>query len=106
MQFVLLTTLWWLGEHEEPPTQTRLAEQAATDPMMTSQVLRRLEARGLLERRVDAGDARVRRLALTPAGQRLVASSLTAVEAADRAHFAALGVRRAAFTEDLGRLQD
>ena len=51
VQFVLLASLWWLEEHDEPPTQARLARQGGTDAMMTSQVLRRLEARGLLERR-------------------------------------------------------
>ena len=46
VQFVLLTSLWWLGDHEDrPPTQARLAQHAGTDPMMTSQVTRKLETR-------------------------------------------------------------
>ena len=87
MQFVLLASLWWLEEHDEPPTQARLAEHAGTDAMMTSQVLRRLEARGLLDRRPDPGDARARRLALTAAGSGLTARALADVEAADEAYF-------------------
>ena len=106
MQFVLLTTLWWLADHEEPPTQTRLAEQAATDAMMTSQVLRRLEARGLLERQPDPRDARTRRLVLTPSGLALVAGALAAVEQADREHFERLGTRLPAFIGDLATLAD
>jgi DNA-binding MarR family transcriptional regulator len=59
MQFVLLASLWWLADHEDrPPTQARLAQQAGTDPMMTSQVIRKLEARGLLERALDPTDSR------------------------------------------------
>ena len=53
VQFVLLTSLWWLADHEDrPPTQARLAQHAGTDPMMTSQVTRKLEARALLNERL------------------------------------------------------
>jgi DNA-binding MarR family transcriptional regulator len=103
---VLLTTLWWLGEHEQAPTQARLAERAATDTMMTSQVLRRLEARGLLERRSDPADARTRRLVLSADGRALVARALEAVEQADREHFAPLGARLPGFVSDLARLAE
>jgi DNA-binding MarR family transcriptional regulator len=104
VQFVLLTTLWWLTEHEASPTQARLAERAATDTMMTSQVLRRLEGRGFLERQVDSKDARARRLVLTPAGRELLAPALAAVERADLAFFGTLGARQPAFTSDLATL--
>jgi DNA-binding MarR family transcriptional regulator len=98
---VLLASLWWLEDHEEPPTQTRLAGHAGTDPMMTSQVTRRLEARGLLERAPDPADGRARRLRLTAAGSSLVSRALTDVEAADEEFFAALGRRRGAFLDAL-----
>src|SRR3954447_5865618 len=49
VQFVLLASLTWL-EGDGPITQRRLAEHAASDPMMTSQVLRLLERRGLVSR--------------------------------------------------------
>src|SRR4051794_28966456 len=68
-QFVLLTVVWWAGEHDElAPTQRELAALARTDPMMTSQVLRTLEAKGLVERASDAGDRRARRGAGPPPG--------------------------------------
>jgi DNA-binding MarR family transcriptional regulator len=104
VQFVLLASLWWLEEHGRPPTQARLAEHAGTDAMMTSQVLRRLEARGLLDRRPDPGDSRARRLRLTPAGSALTARALADVEAADEDHFAGLGDGRAAFLAALSSL--
>ena len=106
VQFVLLATLWWRADHEGPPTQTRLAELAATDAMMTSQVLRRLEARGLLERQADPADARTRRLVLTTSGRALVADALGAVEAADEECFGVLGPRLPAFVAALSRLAD
>jgi DNA-binding MarR family transcriptional regulator len=103
VQFVLLTSLWWLADHDDrPPTQTRLAQQAGTDPMMTSQVTRKLAARGLLERALDPRDSRARRLHLTAAGRALVARALVDVEAADEEYFASLGRQRAAFVKALG----
>jgi DNA-binding MarR family transcriptional regulator len=104
VQFVLLASLWWITAHGEPPTQARLAEHAGTDAMMTSQVLRKLEARELLERRPDPRDSRARRLALTAEGSELTARALADVEAADEAYFAPLGGRRAAFLEALSAL--
>jgi DNA-binding MarR family transcriptional regulator len=106
VQFVLLTSLWWLADHEDrPPTQARLAQHARTDPMMTSQVTRKLEARGLLERALDPADSRARRLHLTAAGRAVVAQALKDVEAADEDYFAALGRQRDAFVRALGMLE-
>ena len=48
VQFVLLASLTWLSA-DGPVTQRQLAEHAATDPMMTSQVLRVLEGLGLVD---------------------------------------------------------
>jgi DNA-binding MarR family transcriptional regulator len=105
VQFVLLASLWWLEDHEpEPPSQTRLAEQAGTDPMMTSQVLRKLESRGLLERTAHPGDSRARRLHLTSAGRKLIARALADVESADSDYFALLGRRHDAFLDALAAL--
>ena len=95
VQFVLLASAWWLTRVAgEEPTQRRLAEHAATDPMMTSQVLRVLEARGLVTRAPDAEDARALRLAVTEAGARLALEALRVVEAADAEFFAAAGDRQ------------
>jgi DNA-binding MarR family transcriptional regulator len=105
VQFVLLASLWWLEEHDgQPPTQAQLAVQAGTDPMMTSQVVRKLEARGLLERDLDPADARARQLRLTVRGRAVVASALADVEAADDDYFAAIGDQRDAFLEGLRTL--
>jgi DNA-binding MarR family transcriptional regulator len=106
VQFVLLASLWWLVDREDdPPTQTRLAQQAGTDPMMTSQVIRRLEARGLLERALDPADSRARRLHLTAAGRALVGRALADVEAADGNYFAPLGSQREGFLQALQKLE-
>jgi MarR family protein len=57
VQFVLLACAWWLNQHGEEPNQLAVARQAGTDVKMTSQVLRTLEDKGLIERHTDAGQA-------------------------------------------------
>ncbi|MFC0433667.1 MarR family winged helix-turn-helix transcriptional regulator [Kutzneria buriramensis] len=90
VQFVLLASTWWLGDHEEPPTQQRLAAQAGTDPMMTSQVIRKLADRGLVNRAPDPRDARALRIVVTPDGREVLAAALRDVEQSDAEYFASV----------------
>jgi DNA-binding MarR family transcriptional regulator len=91
VQFVLLAVLWWyVTVRKERPSQRQLAEQAGTDPMMTSQVVRALERKGLLIRAPDPDDSRARRLNLTPSGRRLARRAIEVVEAVDDEFFAAV----------------
>jgi DNA-binding MarR family transcriptional regulator len=101
VQFVLLACAWWLGRQGQVPNQLQLARQAGTDVKMTSQVVRRLEAKGLLDRQVDPGDTRARRLRLTAAGDRLARRAIAAVEQADAEFF---GTDAAEVTSLLQRL--
>ncbi len=87
-QFVLLACTWWLNEQGVHPNQLTVATQAGTDVKMASEVLRRLEARGLLARHADQHDSRARALAVTPVGAELAAQAIVIVEAADQAFFA------------------
>jgi len=104
VQFVLLASLTWLHA-EGPVTQKALAAHAATDEMMTSQVLRALEAAGLVERGPHPSDRRARALAVTEEGRALANRAVVAVEACDRAFFAALA-DVPAFTRALVALRD
>src|SRR5436305_5084588 len=88
VQFVLLACAWWLEEQGCTPNQLQLARQAGTDVKMTSQVVRRLEGKGLIERAVDPVDTRARRLRATPAGTRLAPRAIVAVEDVDARFFA------------------
>jgi DNA-binding MarR family transcriptional regulator len=90
VQFVLLATTWWLNSGGTDPNQLALARHAGTDVKMTSQVLRRLEASGLVQREVDAADTRARRLRVTTRGAELAVQAIGVVEAADAAFFADL----------------
>jgi DNA-binding MarR family transcriptional regulator len=87
VQFVLLATTWWLNAQGEEPNQLAVARQAATDIKMTSQVVRKLEGKGLVERRVDPADTRARRLRVTERGAEVARAAIEAVEAADAEFF-------------------
>lgn len=88
VQFVLLTSTWWLTHQGgEQPSQRRVAEFAGTDVMMTSQVLRTLESKGLIERQSDPADARSKIVTVTHAGSELASRAVRDVEAVDRDFF-------------------
>jgi DNA-binding MarR family transcriptional regulator len=85
---VLLACTWWLNEQGERPSQIALAAQAGTDIKMTSQVLRSLERKGLIEREVDTADTRARRVGVTKGGARLAPRAIAVVEQVDSEFFA------------------
>ncbi|MGY2115092.1 MarR family winged helix-turn-helix transcriptional regulator [Nocardia gipuzkoensis] len=107
MQFVLLAALTYLAAgHSDPVRQRDLAEYAATDPMMTSQVVRTLAQKGVLQRRDHPSDRRAKALVATEAGVALVNRAIAAVEACDEEYFAPLGASGGAFVRSLRLLRD
>ncbi len=89
VQFVLLATTWWLNQRGEEPNQLSVATHAGTDVKMTSEVLRKLEVKGLVVRTVDAADTRARRIHVTERGGDLALAAVAAVEGVDAAFFQA-----------------
>ena len=88
VQFVLLTSTWWLdGKMGRTPTQRDLADHAAIDVTMTSQVLRALAAKGLVERARDTADSRALRITVTDEGAALAVRAVSVVESVDRNFF-------------------
>jgi DNA-binding MarR family transcriptional regulator len=57
---------------------------------MTSQVLKTLEHKGLVEREVDPADTRARRLRVTRPGARLAPRAIAVVEGVDAEFFSEL----------------
>ena len=104
VQYVLLASLTWLSDREPGRlvTQADLAGFAATDPMMTSQVVRTLERAGLVERLPHPTDGRARVLRPTADGVAAARGATADVEAADAAFFAP--VDAAAFASRLAAL--
>jgi DNA-binding MarR family transcriptional regulator len=56
---------------------------------MTSQVLRKLETKALIQREVDPADTRAKKLRVTDRGAALAKQAIAAVEKADAAFFQA-----------------
>ena len=115
VQFVLLAGAAWLtreGVDGAAPgsagvvSQAQLAQHAGSDVMMTSQVVRELERRALLERAPHPIDRRARALAVTPAGRSLLERARPLVERADAGYFAPLGGRLPKLTRRLRDLVD
>lgn len=104
VQYVLLASLTWLSDREPERlvTQADLAGFAATDPMMTSQVVRTLERAGLVERLPHPTDGRARVLRPTADGVAAARGATADVEAADAAFFSP--VDAAAFATRLAAL--
>ncbi len=90
-QFVLLASLSWLNQHEENITQVRLAHHTRMDVMMTSDVLRTLETKGLIRRVRSPQDRRAWNLEVEATGLELANQAVRLVEIADTAFFAQLG---------------
>jgi DNA-binding MarR family transcriptional regulator len=87
VQFVLLACTWWLNQQGQHPSQIALAEFAGTDVKMTSQVVRSLERKGLVDREIDRNDTRARRLRVTRRGARLAPRAIDVVEHVDADFF-------------------
>ena len=86
-QFVILATATWFAA-AETITQARIAQLAGVDPMTTSQVLRTLEAAGLVERRPHPHDPRANAIVVTRAGRNKARAAIVVVEDTDAAFFA------------------
>ena len=106
VQFVLLAGLLWLRSKDGPITQVRLAKHTKLDTMMTSQVLRSLEARGLVAREPHPKDTRAKTLHLTPEGRALTAKALPAVDKVDTTFFTTVATERIRFHATLRALLD
>jgi DNA-binding MarR family transcriptional regulator len=103
-QFVLLASLTWLVSEDKPLTQVDLASHAKMDVMMTSNVLRTLEHKGLILRNPHPTDTRAKSLAVTSKGLELAAQAVQVVEGIDKAFFNSLGADVSGFNKQLLKL--
>ncbi|MDQ2742905.1 MAG: MarR family winged helix-turn-helix transcriptional regulator [Chloroflexota bacterium] len=107
VQFVLLAALTWLtyqGAEMSGVSQVRLAQHAQVDVMMTSQVVRVLAEKGLMERTPHPRDTRANLVQVTSQGQDLARRAIRLVEHVDQEFFAALDGDIALFTRELQAL--
>ena len=87
LQFVLLAGIGWLTRAGDLPTQVELADFCQIDRMQISQVVRKLETKGLVKRDVHLTDTRARVLRLTSPGEAILSQALPLIEQLDAAFF-------------------
>jgi DNA-binding MarR family transcriptional regulator len=85
-------------------SQAALAQSLGADVMMTSQVLRTLEAAGFIRRDRDPGDTRARTLALTDAGETKLNEAMPVLAEIDATFFETLGRKEERFVKSLRKL--
>ncbi len=100
-QFVLLAALVWLEQYEQEIIQIQLATMTKVDPMLVSQILRKLESKGLIKRVQHSRDTRALALSSTESGRDLLKKALPIVEDTDEQFFAVLGKERKNFIASL-----
>lgn len=100
VQFILLAGLGWLTKQDQSVTQSMLAKHAKTDIMMTSKVLRTLEAKALIKRLSHTSDSRAYTLEITDNGMDVLQKALSVVELVDQEFFSNLGNRKKIFHDD------
>lgn len=106
VQFILMASIDMLHHESQCVTQAEVSRYAATDENMTSQVIRSLAERGLLERGEHPTDARARCLSLTTEGERLLDQAKQAIRPARERFFAPLGDRSALLADLLREIVD
>jgi DNA-binding MarR family transcriptional regulator len=78
---VLASTARVIREQRDAVAQIAIAQSAELDRVTVSHLVRKLEARGLLDRGVDGTDARKWRVILTQRGERTLEKATAIVEA-------------------------
>ena len=68
LQFTVLAMTAWMARSGEPVTQITLARFADIHPMQVSQVLKALEAKGMVARTRSTADTRAKRIEVTETG--------------------------------------
>ncbi len=87
LQFVLLVQTAWLGRDDAPVTQAALTHYGKIHPMQLSNVLKTLEAKGLVERARCPVDPRAKRVMLTEAAIAALSEALPRVTALQATFF-------------------
>ena len=89
-QFRLLVAVGWLNAVKGGGVrQSDVAQHANADPVMTSEVLRALESRGLVTRSAHPTDGRARAITLTGSGGALVDRAIRLVDVVEARFFEA-----------------
>jgi MarR family transcriptional regulator, organic hydroperoxide resistance regulator len=91
LQFSVLGSTAWLSQAARPPSQIRIAEFCAMDPMLISKTIRMLERKKLVRRHGDLRDTRIKLVSMTRKGEQTLLRVIPLVERAYADFFAPLG---------------
>lgn len=95
-QFVILAVTCWLTRQGEKASQAAIGRKAGLDPNTTSQVLRTLQKKELIER-IRSSDERSKHPQVTKKGSQVLAQALPAVEKEDALFFRSFRQKRRTF---------
>jgi MarR family transcriptional regulator, organic hydroperoxide resistance regulator len=85
-QFVILATLFWMSQRQEPNKQARIAQLSKIDPVVISTVLKTLEKKGCVTRH-GTQDLRIKEVLLTVKGTDIIRQTIQVVESFDSNFF-------------------
>ncbi len=86
-QFRLLIAAAWLNARQTGVRQSEISVHANADPVMTSEVLRALETRGLIARSAHPTDRRAKSITITEAGGVLADRAMRLADATESRFF-------------------
>jgi len=86
-QFVLLSGIYWLSMQYDDVTQIMLINLTKSDKSMTSNVLKTLIAKKLINRREHSKDTRAKVVSITDDGKKIVKQAVLLVEKLDLGFF-------------------
>ena len=89
-QFVVMASTYYLGMHHQEVTQIDVSKESNIDVMLTSNVMRALEKRGLLRRAEHSSDTRAKIVMLTDEGYSILKKAVKKVEHFDAIFFSSL----------------
>jgi MarR family transcriptional regulator, organic hydroperoxide resistance regulator len=105
VQCALLSGIGFLEDLKETVNQAALSKHVRADVMMTSQVIRTLETKGLVQRERGISDPRAFSLSLTEKGRGLAREALKIVEQVDGRFFECINKNKKNLVDVLNSLK-
>jgi DNA-binding MarR family transcriptional regulator len=106
LQFTVLAITAWMAQSGEPVTQIGLARFGDIHPMQVSQVLKALEAKGMVARPRSTTDIRAKRIEVTESGVIALRAAMPLAIDVQRRLFGEAGAPGGSLLKALARLND
>lgn len=100
-QYVIMASIYWLGEQNEEVTQILLSQFTKMEPMTVSQILKVLQKKNYINRKEHSTDTRAKSVFLTPQGLDIVEKAVYTVASVDAKFFRVLGKSINKFNHEL-----